>query len=114
MQNWWTRAKNMSEIPGLLRNLADRELQISSDCKFPVWTSTSTPKIKSSFPENTIAVVIDIGQKNGAFRIFDNTTGKYLEGVGVEEKGRMVMIPWDSSWNYDTIGTLRFAYLLKH
>jgi hypothetical protein len=85
-----------------------------SDCDGLVWQTTSTPQIKSSFPKNTIAVVVDVRQEAGALRIFDNTTGKYLDGVGTEEKGKMVMVTWETGWNYDTVGTVRFGYILKH
>ena len=85
-----------------------------NDCDNPVWQTTSTPQIKSKFPKNTIAVVVDVRQEVGVLRIFESTTGKYLDGVGTEEKGKMIMVTWETDWNYDTVGTVRLAYILKH
>jgi len=85
-----------------------------SDCESPVWQTTSTPQIRSNFPENTVAVVVDVRQEVGALRIFENATGKYLDGIGIEEKGNMVMVTWETGWNYDTVGIVRLGYILKH
>jgi len=83
-----------------------------NDCGPPIW-STTTTKFKSSFPTNTVAIIVDVRQQVGAFRIYAIGTGKFLTGVGTEEAGKMVMIPWDNGWNYDTIGSFRLGYMLK-
>lgn len=84
-----------------------------SDCDSTVWTITTSTKIRGSLPENTIAIIIDVRKRVGAFRIFENESGKFLAGVRTEEAGKMVIIPWNNGWNYDTIGTLRLGYMLK-
>jgi len=96
-----------------MSGLADKLQTGVSDNDEPVWKTTTNPQIHSSFPDKTVAVVIDVRQQIGALRIFENDTGKYLDGVGTEEKGKLVMIPWNKTWNYDTVGSIRLGYILQ-
>ena len=58
-------------------------------------------------------IVVDVRNYLGALRIFENEGSKFVAGVGSEEAGKMVMIPWTSTWWYQTIGSLRVGYIVK-
>lgn len=63
-------------------------------------------------PENTV-VVVDVRGNQGAIRIVDKKDNKYVDGIGTEETRKLVMVPWNSSWWYYTIGSIRVAYIGK-
>jgi len=64
-------------------------------------------------PENTVVVVVDVRGNQGAIRIVDKSDNKYVDGVGTEEAGKLVMLPWNSSWWFYTIGSIRVGYVAK-
>lgn len=44
-------------------------------------------------PENTVVVVVDVRNNQGAIRIADKQTNEHVDGVGTEAAGNLVMIP---------------------
>jgi len=100
------RPPNIWEI-----RLTDGRAQIDCGDYHPPICNTTTKKVRSSFPKNTVAIIVDVRQQVGAFRIYTIGTGKFITGVGTEEAEKMVMIPWNNDWNYDT---MRLGYMLKH
>ena len=38
-------------------------------------------------------------------------SGDYIGGVGLEDAGKYVIIPWDHSWRLRVSGSLRIGYL---
>lgn len=61
-------------------------------------------------PENTAVIVVDVRSTLGAIQIA-NELNEYIAGVGTEELGKLVMIPWNKNWWYYSIGTIRLAYI---
>jgi hypothetical protein len=49
----------------------------------------------------------------GAVLIHERRDGKYKGGVGTEDQGYMVMVPWSNDWYYYSIGSTRLAYIKK-
>ena len=62
-------------------------------------------------PENTVVVVVDVRNNQGAIQIADKQTNEYVDGVGTEAAGNLVMIPWDENWWYYSMGSTRLAYI---
>ncbi|KAI2376528.1 hypothetical protein LOY89_002677 [Ophidiomyces ophidiicola] len=67
-------------------------------------------KQPKSPPKNTITIIVDIVHSQGAIRIFENGDDLYVDGVGTEDAGYMVIIPWNTSWWFRVSGSLRVGY----
>ncbi|OJD26013.1 hypothetical protein ACJ73_02612 [Blastomyces percursus] len=79
------------------------------DCDSLIWSPL--PKAtRIDPPENTIAIVVDIVRSQGAIRIFENEGDLYVDGVGTEDAGYMVIIPWNTSWWFRVSGALQVGY----
>ncbi|OJD13487.1 hypothetical protein AJ78_06059 [Emergomyces pasteurianus Ep9510] len=74
---------------------------------------TPTNNIRTSPPSSILAVVVDIGSNAGAVRIHEAEGGKFVDGVGTEEAGHVVIVPWDGNWYYYTIGRIRLGYIRR-
>ena len=86
--------------------------ETACDCDTPNWTMP--PKnIPTTPPEGTVAIVVDVGTRRGAIYVHETGSDEYVVGVGIEEAGNVVMVPWDSSWFYYSIGSTRLAYMVK-
>lgn len=44
-------------------------------------------------------------------RIFEKKGGDYVSGVGLEDAGNLVIIPWNSGWWLRPSGSLRIGYV---
>jgi hypothetical protein len=53
-----------------------------------------------------VAVVVDLVSTRGAIRIYDQQ-GPYINGVGTEEAGKRIIVPWDASWWFYVSGNLK-------
>jgi hypothetical protein len=81
----------------------------------------STETISTTPPENTIAIVVDIGSTGGAFKIHklsDNNWGNvFVDGIGsgddVENTTKLLIIPWETGWLYRSIGAVGVRYVVK-
>ena len=62
-------------------------------------------------PHNTVVVVVDVRDNQGAIQIVDKQSNKYVDGVGTEAAGYLVMIPWKKDWWYYCMGSIRLAYI---
>ncbi|KAI9749788.1 MAG: hypothetical protein M4579_006738 [Chaenotheca gracillima] len=80
------------------------------DCTAPDWM-TPSEDVRMIPPEDTVALVIDIGQNQGAIQIVEKQANKYVDMVGTEEAGNMVMIPWNKDWWFYCIGSTRVGYI---
>lgn len=58
-------------------------------------------------PTGTVAVVVDVRNSKGAVRIFEAETDEFLGGVGTEDQGNLMIIPWKDKWNGSCAGSLR-------
>jgi hypothetical protein len=45
-----------------------------------------------------VAVVIDCRKNRGAIFVHEISGGKYIEGVGTEDAGNLVIFPWNHEW----------------
>ena len=52
--------------------------------------------MRTSPPAETVALVVNVGDNVGAISIFETSSKKYVDGVGTEEAGKLIMIPWNS------------------
>lgn len=59
-----------------------------------------------------MAVVVDVANNQGMIRFFDKETDDYVNGVGIEEAGNLVIVPWDSKWWAWVSGSLRIGYIV--
>ncbi|QSS61776.1 hypothetical protein I7I51_03953 [Histoplasma capsulatum] len=85
---------------------------VCDDSSDPDWQPlANNVRIKPS--ENTSFVVVDIRNKQGASFVNESENNEYVGGVGTDEQGNVVMIPWNHGWYYYTIGSLRIGYMKK-
>jgi len=82
------------------------------DCETPRWT---TPKKRETYnpPEGTVAIVVDIRNNIGGVNIHSRDSGDFVDMVGMEEHGNMVIVPWKSEWDYDCVGSPQVGYIVK-
>jgi len=80
------------------------------DCSKPSWTDHQD-RDEGKPPEGTVAVVVDVRNNIAAIRVFE--TDKYLGGVGMEDKGKFVVVPWQSTWTYFCTGSPRVGYIVE-
>lgn len=64
-------------------------------------------------PEDLAVLVLDFRGHEGAIQIVDSQSDEYLHGVGTEQKGNLVMIPWKKEWWFYCIGITRVAYVRR-
>ncbi|KAK9543857.1 hypothetical protein V6Z98_001668 [Aspergillus fumigatus] len=57
-------------------------------------------------PPNTMAVVVDLTSGRGAMRIYDKT-GPYVNGIGMEDEGKRMIVPWYDGWWFYVSGNLK-------
>lgn len=81
------------------------------DCTIEWFSPTNN--VRTSPSPGTLAVVVDIGSNAGAVRIHEIDGGKFVDGVGTEESGKVVLVPWDGDWYYYTIGKIRLGYIRR-
>ncbi|KAI9888494.1 MAG: hypothetical protein M1814_006885 [Vezdaea aestivalis] len=80
------------------------------DCESPTWKAPSN-NVHIHPSENTIAIIIDVRDNKGAIFIHEKEDGKYVDGVGTEETGNLVIVPWNNNWYYYSIGSVRLAWV---
>jgi hypothetical protein len=49
--------------------------------------------VRTSPSADTIALVVNVSDNIGVIRIFETSSKKYVDGVGTEEAGKLIMIP---------------------
>ena len=49
----------------------------------------------------------------GAILIHDRQDDRYIGMVGTEEKGNVILFPWNKDWYYYGIGTTKLAYISR-
>lgn len=76
------------------------------------WT-TPPKRTEITAPEETVAVIVDVVNNQGAIRIYQKGSNKRVDAVGIEEAGNMVIVPWDSNWWFRASGSLRVGYIKK-
>jgi hypothetical protein len=54
---------------------------------------------------------VDLVQNRGAIRIFERESGEYVDGVGTEEEGFRVIIPWRDTWRFRASGVVEVGYI---
>lgn len=74
------------------------------------WTTPEKGKITTP-PENTVVIIVDVRSNRGAIRIFQKSGGEYLDGIGTEQAGNLVIVPWSNTWYISAAGSLRVGYV---
>ena len=62
-------------------------------------------------PPKSVAVVVDLIESHGAIHI-TNDNGVYIDMVGTEFAGHLVLVPWDNSWFLRGSGSIEVGYVL--
>jgi len=61
-----------------------------------------------------VAILIDVrGDNKGAIRMFESSTKRFVDAVGTEDAGKIVMIPWNSAWYYSAAGSLPVGHIVE-
>ena len=109
MKTLWRNAKKRHDSS----ELRERQLNVGQidcgDCEPITWT-TPSKGTRIDAPSNAVAVVIDVVESRGAIRIFEKESDEYVDGVGTEEAGNLVIVPWDNHWRFRVSGSLRVGY----
>jgi len=81
-------------------------------CVFTGWVSPE--RRKTHFPSlDTLALVIDLREEYGAIKIYYNKDDLFLGMIGTEERGFVVVVPWQSEWSFYCLGSLQIGYIKK-
>ncbi|KAL4758411.1 uncharacterized protein BDW70DRAFT_141911 [Aspergillus foveolatus] len=72
---------------------------------------TPSKGVQLSPPPHTIAIVVDVISNQGAIRIFTKESGEYIDGVGTEEEGYRIIVPWRENWRIRVSGNIDIGYL---
>ena len=90
--------------------LVGTKLVLQTDCgncdPTITWTTPDRGG-KTIPPENTVVIIVDVRSNRGAIRIFQKSSGEYLDGIGIEQAGNLVIVPWSSTWYISAAGSLR-------
>jgi len=82
------------------------------DCERIITWTTPQKGQRTLPPEDTLVLVVDVGSK-GAVRIYKNSDREYVDGVGTQQAGHLVFVPWDSGWYYSAAGSPRVGYITR-
>jgi len=87
------------------------------DCN-PTITWTTPSNKPTTPPEDTVVIIVDVRSSRGAVRIFkqsgdDASSDEYLDGIGTEQAGKLVIVPWDSGWYFSAAGSLPVGYVTR-
>jgi len=59
-------------------------------------------------------IAVDLrGKSKGAIRIFEASNRRYLDGVGTELAGNLILIPWNDGWYYSVAGSLLLGFIVQ-
>ena len=61
--------------------------------------------------DSTAAIVVDLRNITAAIRIFETNDDQFIDGVGIEEAGKLVIVPWQSGWWYYCTGSPRVGHI---
>jgi hypothetical protein len=62
---------------------------------------------------NTVAIVVDVRNSRGAINIHETQSNDWVDQVGTEETGKLVIVLWKSNWYYYSVGSLPVGYIVK-
>ncbi|KAF2175341.1 hypothetical protein K469DRAFT_702363 [Zopfia rhizophila CBS 207.26] len=82
------------------------------DCTTPTWISPQN-RTRIYPPDNTAAIVVDVRNNKGAVNIHKKDSSEFVDMVGTEESGKLVIVPWNNSWFYYSVGSLKVGYIAK-
>ena len=57
--------------------------------------------------------MVIISVNGGRIKLFETPDDKYVGGVGMEDAGYKILVPWRSNWWYYSIGTVEVQYLVR-
>ncbi|KAH7370305.1 hypothetical protein BKA65DRAFT_545014 [Rhexocercosporidium sp. MPI-PUGE-AT-0058] len=76
------------------------------------WTTPAKGKITTP-PENTVVIIVDVRSSRGAIRIFRKSDSGYVDGIGTQQAGNLVIVPWNSDWYISAAGSLPVGYVTR-
>lgn len=59
-----------------------------------------------------MVVVVDLTSGRGAMCIYDKT-GLYVNGIGIEDEGKCMIIPWHDGWWFYVLGNLKVGLVFS-
>lgn len=62
-------------------------------------------------PPTVVAVIVDVTNSQGAIHI-TNDDGTYIDMVGTEFAGYLVVVPWKCDWRLRGSGSIEVGYVL--
>ncbi|KAK1470174.1 hypothetical protein CCUS01_06559 [Colletotrichum cuscutae] len=99
------------------KKLSDRKLkqlcetEIGKDCSIPEWHDL--PDLYSTEPpKHTVAVLFDMRNTDGVIYIHESNDD-YVDAVGSESKGNIIIIPWTTGLTFRCYGLCRIGYLME-
>jgi len=84
----------------------------SGDCEIQTWLKPEK-RTRIYPPEGTVAIVVDVRNNRGAINIHQTQSNDWVDQVGTEETGKLVIVPWTSSWYYYSVGALVVGYIVE-
>lgn len=74
----------------------------------------SPPKRTRMYPpDSTAAIVVDVRNGKGGVNIHKKESNGWVDMVGIEERGKLVIVPWDKSWFYYVVGSVQVGYMAR-
>lgn len=73
----------------------------------PVRVRITTP------PENTVVIIVDVRSSRGAIRIFRKSDSGFVDAIGMQQVGNLVIVPWNGDWNFSAVGSLPVGYVMS-
>ncbi|KAK2734206.1 hypothetical protein CKAH01_18985 [Colletotrichum kahawae] len=87
------------------------ETQTGKGCSIPEWHNL--PDLYSTEPsEQTVALLVDMRNTDGVIYIHESNDD-YVDAVGSESEGHIVMIPWTAGLTFRCYGPCRIGYLME-
>lgn len=77
----------------------------------PIEWTTPSKATRIDPPPNTVAIIVNLVDGQGAIRIYEKENDTYVDIVGTEEAGNIVIIPWQSTWWFRLSGSLRVGHV---
>lgn len=86
-------------------------IQVGCGECYPITWTTPSKATPIEPPPNTMAVIVNLVDDQGVVRMYKKESNIWVDTVGTEEAGYMVILPWQSTWWFRVSGSLRVGYV---